>query len=226
MRCLAIFVLCLVPALATAGAWPREQGKVFLSLSHTLKGDPATMLTYGIVEESYTAVYLEYGLTAKTTVGLDAGYADGGDYTVLVFARRPVGPGTGRNIFALKAGAGTARMGNRAQSVLMAGAHWGRGLNTLFGDGWLSLETGLHYFTARGETAAKADLTLGVKPGGKNKVMLQVQAGQYPGSDAYLRLVPSVATQLRKGLHVEMGAEAGLVGDDRIGLKLGTWLEF
>jgi hypothetical protein len=53
-----------------------------------------------------------------------------------------------------------------------------------------------------------------------------VQVGDYPGSDFYLRLVPSVAREIRPGRMIELGAQFGVAGDSRVGVKLGTWLEF
>ncbi|MDJ0824830.1 MAG: hypothetical protein QNJ16_04940 [Rhodobacter sp.] len=199
---------------------------MFLSFSATAKADRTTVRQARFPQDYYYAAYLEYGLTPALTVGVDAGYGTNGDHTVLAFARHPVLQGrAGANVFALKAGAGTTRTGGQSQTLVMAGADWGRGFDTIFGDGWLSLETGLHYFTERGEVAAKADLTAGVKAGDM-KFMLQLQSGKYPGGDPYLRLVPSIAREVSAGQHVEVGLEAGLIGDDRIGVKVGAWLEF
>lgn len=226
MRGLVALLLMLLPTLAWAGAWPREVGRVFLSASATARSDRASIGAAGFPQEIFAAFYLEYGLTPNITVGLDASHDDKGDFTALAFMRRPIGRGENGHVFALKAGAGTTRTGSTTQSLVMAGFDWGRGFETGLGNGWLSLETGLYYRTGQGELAAKADLTLGLKPSDRTKLMLQVQAGQYPGGDAYLRLVPSVALQIREGAHVELGLAAGLAGDDRLGVKIGTWLEF
>lgn len=226
MRCVLLLVLTLLPALATAGAWPREAGSTFLSVSAIARADRDSLSAETFPQELWGAFYLEYGLTPKITVGIDAGYGDNGDHTILAFARYPLGAGQGAHRLALKAGAGTARMSGVPDTLVMAGFDWGRGFQTRLGDGWLSLETGLHYFLQQQGLAAKADLTLGLKPWDGTKLMLQLQAGQYPGGDPYLRLAPSVARQIRKGMHLELGLEAGIAGDDRVGIKLGTWLEF
>lgn len=181
--------------------------------------DPAVVDTYG-------SVYLEHGLTPRLTLGLDAGTDPGADGSAIVFLRRPVDFGGQTHRFAVQVGMGAARSAGGTDALLQLGASWGRGLETRFGPGWAVVDVSTLYNPARETVAAKADLTLGIRPDERTKLMLQFQSGDYPGSDPYLRVVPLVARKFGARVHVEMGARLGLAGDERVGVKLGTWLEF
>ena len=204
----------LLTASAQAGAWPREAGTTFVALSFTAKADRTTMATTGFPTDSYTALYLEHGLTPKLTLGLDAGRAKEGSYTALAFARWPFWKDTGPNV------------SGQSDTVSMLGLSFGRGLTTRFGGGWIALDTSARYRISQRNVVLKADLTLGLTVQEVTKLMLQFQAGQYPGDDTYLRIAPSVARKFGRNKYVELGLEAGVIGDSRVGLKLGTWLEF
>jgi len=225
-RVLTILTIALLPGWAFAGAWPREVGTTFVSLSFTAKGDPTTMTTTGFPQESFSTLYVEHGLMPRLTVGLDAGYSQAGDYSVLAFASRPVGPGDAKNRFALEAGAGVWDSGRQSDTVLHFGLDYGRGISTGLGDGWVAVDTAVQYRVSLQEVIYKADLTVGLATGKRTKIMMQLQAGDYPGSEAYVRLAPSITRQFGPRTQLELGLEAGVIGDSRIGLKLGTWFEF
>ncbi len=84
----------------------------------------------------------------------------------------------------------------------------------------------VHYRFGTGDIVAKTDATLGLKPRDDLKVFIQLQSGRYPDSEPYLRAVPSLAWEFSPGRHVEVGIPVGISGDDRIGLKIGGWVEF
>ena len=64
---------------ASAGAWPREEGSLFVSSLARLSWpqDTTTWTSYEPTGEYYT-LYVEYGLTERLTVGLDLGRAISG----------------------------------------------------------------------------------------------------------------------------------------------------
>ncbi|MCG6903595.1 MAG: hypothetical protein LJE68_13025 [Rhodobacter sp.] len=220
---LTVLILVACPVQLWAGAWPRDKGATFLSFTHTLSAPmdaPVQNLS------GYSTAYLERGLGRNLTLGFDGGMAAGGDYAAIVFLRRSLGSGQGRNAFALQGGLGLATSSGSASYVIEAGASWGRGMKTVLGAGWAALDTRLQYRPDQAGIVAKADLTLGFKPVERTKLMFQVQLGDYPDSDPYVRLAPSLAREIGPGRHIELGAQIGVVGDDRVGLKLGTWLEF
>ena len=220
---LAVLIIALAPALASAGAWPREVGTSFLSLSYTLSDD---MNLPGVDPDGYTALYYEYGATPRLTFGLDAGMAENGEYTAILFARRALDWALFGGRTALQAGVGAAELGGTSDTLLELGVAWGKGLETRFGGGWIGVDPKLHYFTEAQDFAAKIDITLGIKPNDRTMLILQLQAADYPGSDATLALVPSIVRKVGKRHYFELGLDVGLVNDTTAGVKLGTWLEF
>ncbi len=222
-RFAVLVALLLCPCVAGAGAWPREKGRTFLSFGATVSvpyDDP------GAPPRTYVSLYSETGLGRGLTFGIDAGMDPDQDSTAILFLRKSFGPEDRRHLLAVQAGIGATTDGAATDYLLQLGGAWGRGLETRFGRGWIALDAQALYWAEQGEVAVKADLTLGLKPVERTKLMLQVQSGQYPGSDPYVRLVPSVARKIGRRTHLEIGAEFGVTGDDRFGLKLGTWLEF
>jgi hypothetical protein len=228
MRGVLIFLwITLAPALAEAGAWAREKGSFFASTTATAVADPDdvsnTLKTYG-------SLYAEYGLGRQLTAGVDTGMEETTDYSAMFFLRKSFTLGADTNQFAVLGGLGVgstgAGVGGSSQWLTQIGFSYGRGFETRFGGGWLAFDTSATYRTGSQDVAGKADLTLGLKPTERTKLMLQLQAGQYPGSDPYLRVVPSIARKFGERVHIELGAQIGVVGDERVGLKLGTWMEF
>jgi len=217
------FALLLWPALAGAGPWAREKGSTFVSTSYSVT---TPISAPGEDLQRFGALYVERGLGHRLTFGLDAGMDGGNNHSAILFLRRTLDFGTEHSKFAYQSGIGAVNAADGYEYLVQAGASWGRGLETRFGPGWAVLDVSAQYNVAQQSVISKADLTIGIKPVERTKLILQFQAGSYPGSDPYLRLAPSVARQFGKWTHVEIGAQIGLIGDDRMGLKLGTWLEF
>jgi len=220
---LATFVTVALAGRLTAGPWPREEGKSFLSVSTSFSWPQDAL---GHDQWRYSSVYYEYGLRRRLTFGLDAGSNADGNYAAFVFLRTPILESAKPHLFSLRAGLGATGGGAGHDTVVMAGAAWGRGFESRFGGGWATLDLQAHYLVDAGELIVKADATVGVKPTDKWKVMMQVQSGSYPNNDPFLRLAPSVAWSWAPGRHLEIGGQIGLVNDDRVGLKIGTWFEF
>ena len=216
-------LLFLFPVQALAGAWSREPGSTFLSFSTTIT---SPVDNFGDDLAGTSSIYAERGMRRDLTFGIDAQMIDINSYSALVFIRRPVARALDPHRFAILAGAGVAVSGNETETILRLGAAWGRGISVRSLDGWAALDASVDYMNAQSDIAIKTDLTLGVKPNPKTKLMLQFQAGDYPGSDPYLRVAPSVAYQIDQARHLEFGLQVGLKNDDRVGVKLGTWLEF
>ena len=220
--CAALLVFVL-PFQVWAGAWPREQGSTFLSFN-TVVTSPLD--DFGNDLAGSSAVYLERGMRNDLTFGIDALMTSGNDYSAIAFLRRPVARSLDRHRIAVLAGAGVKVSGDDSDLILRLGAAWGRGITLGPVDGWAALDATADYLGDQGDIAVKADFTLGLKPTERLKLMVQLQAGDYPGSDPYLRVSPSLALQIDEKRHLELGFQVGLKNDDRAGLKLGTWLEF
>lgn len=221
-----VLIFIAVAPQALANAWPRGAGTTFVSLSYSLSADPASLGTGSFDPDGYLSLLVERGFTERLSFGLDAGMAETGDYQAVLFGSWALSAPDAPHRFAVHAGGGYSRTGAVEEPLIYAGASWGRGFDTRWGPGWAALDGKAFYRTGTGGTILKADLTIGVSPRDRLKIFAQVQAGQYPNADAYLRIVPSAAYEFAPGKHVELGLSAGVIGDTDIGVKIGTWLNF
>jgi hypothetical protein len=149
MRLPLALILCVLPSLASAGAWPRAEGETYVNLSH--EGG----------EDGWTAIYAERGVRGDRTLGIDiGGHVAGGalalrrgdlsaemDGRVMAFLRVPIAPppGTGpdwRLAGTLGVGADIEHdsTGQEVEPRIRLGLAAGRGIATDWGDGWLSAE--------------------------------------------------------------------------------------
>lgn len=233
VRAALVLGLVLLPAQAAAGAWPREDGRTFLSFGIEL-GDSA--------DGPFASLYGERGLPRRWTAVLDAGMRpDGGDATAALTLRMPVDDGSGRDRFALSFGGGIGVEDGRvladvpglgqARPFARAGAHWGRGFATAWGDGWAGVDAlaDLSIPVVDGDdpaTAWKLDATLGLRPTDRLATILQIQTGRPVAGDTYLRLQGTLVRRLGPALNVEVGAVVGLAGPDTAAARLGVWVDF
>ncbi len=222
--CLTLALIFLWSATAQAGPWMREKGAVFLSFSHS-------RFESGDHRDNETKLYLEYGLSERFTLGLDAGQGEYyGDQSAIAFLRTPIGRSDGASRLAVEMGLGAFRDDltptATPEMTLRPGLSWGRGIDTRFGSGWITVETLAERRIGEDDTAYKADTTFGLNASDNTKLIMQFQSGDYPGSDPYLRLAPSLVREFAPGRHLELGLRHGLAGETTTGVKIGTWLSF
>lgn len=141
-------LLFLLPHLAQAGAWPREAGQVYVSISQEVDFD------------GWTGLFAEYGLPRDLTIGVDIGghaarggsalfigddgTADATDGRAIVFLRAPLPIGRSHLPnwkFAVEVGLG-ADWDAAGDTVERArfGLSAGRPLTTPLGSGWLNVD--------------------------------------------------------------------------------------
>lgn len=222
----------LAPVALLAGAWPRAAGTGFASLSHWQGLGTA---------DSYTGFYVEYGLTARLTLGVDAGRSVSGDSKTVAFLRLPVMRILGGQV---AAELGYGQIGG--QNVLRPGLSWGRSITRPRWQGWLAVDTRLELGMDHHKLDEKTDFTLGLTPRHPDgrpsdwTIMVQVQTGVVdireqifllqtegikPGA-SFVRVVPSVTYRLRDGMHLEIGYFHALDGTGAQGVKLGLSTTF
>jgi hypothetical protein len=227
---LAGLVFLFAAAQASAGAWPREEGSTFLSLSYTVTTGARTLLAAMQDIRSYGSVYAEYGLTPRLTVGLDAGYGMGEDEkvgTALAFARLPVWTSAEGQRLAAELGFGLLDDDSDGRQLrIRPGLAWGRGFESRRGAGWLGLDAWAELRLPSQDVALKADATAGLKPNDDWMLIAQVQAGRYPDDGPLVRLAPSVVRRLGERTHVQLSLIGSVVGDDAMGVKLAAWFSF
>lgn len=223
----------LVPALlaaavgagaASAGPWPYAAGEGFASAAW--RGTPAT-------GTEYSALYLEYGLGRRWSVGVDAGRAIGGATKTIAFvgrarAKEAAGPRIGWQL-------GVGRIDGQAvvRPGLSIGHAFGHALGNGAHTGWVSAdglaEIGVA-FDAWGrpvvETDVKLDVTVGLSHGDDRKTVLQLQAGQEEGDPPFRRLELRRVQPLYGGTSLTLGAYRDLSDGGAGGLVVGLWQRF
>lgn len=207
-----LFCLCGLIALplartADAGPWPREAGKTFLSLSW----ERDLMRDTG-----YAAIYAEYGLTDRLTLGLDIGADPDGLSKAIAFARVPFGQSPGGMRLALEMGTGVADK----RPVMRPAMSFGRGIDMVGRSGWLTLDIRATIFQDTFDTAWESDLTLGLNATARGKAIVQLQTGQPITGDAYVKLGSSWVIQGPPGRHIEFGLVTGLKNSDALAAKI------
>lgn len=214
---------CLAGA-AHPGAWPREAGDVFVSLSQEVTDRRGQANS---TEAGFSSIYAEVGLPRRLTAGLDAGRSNHfDDWSVLLFLRRPLDDGTGANRFAVEVALGRGG-GEEPGFRIRPGLSWGRGLTTRWGNGWAGLEGRYEWRTETDDGVWKADLTLGLSGDKGQMWIMQLQSGDYPDESPYLRLTPSYVRPLGQSrTKVQLGVIYDLSGHPTHGVKLGSWLSF
>ncbi|MFZ3581817.1 hypothetical protein ACOI1H_06545 [Loktanella sp. DJP18] len=221
MRILA-FIACLsAPGTgASAGAWARDEGTLFIAAGgNFLLSDGAELPVY-----YDPTVYAEYGLTDRVTLGLDLSTADKGRIaSAFAFAAVPVGSITGANRATVSLGYGYRLNPDTTREALMRlGVSLGRGLER----GWLAADVSATIGTIDRTWRPKADFTWGRNWSDHWTSTLQVQTGQGFYDDYYAKYSPTVIYTLTDRFKINLGAVQALTGDGGSALKLETWLTF
>jgi len=209
-----VALICATPAWS--GAWLREEGTGFVSAS-------ALQQQTG---ETDAALYVEYGLRPKLTLGLmaDADMTAGqmGDGTVFVFARKPLGGAERPFEMAYELGIGTT-FGHSSDTLLRTGLSYGRGLTVGKRNGWLALDGAVEWSLGDSPDTFKLDTTVGLAVNDRFKVMMQVFLSG-AGDATSATLAPSVIWQPKPD---RPGYQIGLeYEDDAIALRVGLWKSF
>lgn len=231
MRLVAIILMMVWPSICTAGAWPREEGRVFLSFSTTSRAQviPHATQIDALAHSSEYNLYLEYGLSQRVTLGFDAMMTENASFgRAFLFGRLALGSLETPNRYAATFAIGqfidtvidTDHLDAEYMTLTRLGFHYGRGLSK----GWL----GADFFATQHEngTSLKLDATWGLKPWDKWMFIAQVQSGQPAEGDSYANFAPSAVWKLNDRYSIEVGVVQPLLDDGDIALKLGSWTEF
>jgi hypothetical protein len=221
MRRLALTAAAvLLPCMATAGAWPREEGEVFLSFG-------ANVLLSAAAERPVhydPTVYLAYGLTERWTVGLDGYTADkGAAGSLFVFTQTPIGPTDGPNRFALSFALGGVRIPTgEVEPSLRFGAHYGRGLES----GWIALDAFVVHAVGVNRQQTKLDATWGWRFADDWATVLRGEIGTGLEGDLYAKIAPSILYEVTDHVTARVGVTQALTGDEGAGLHMEVWFRF
>lgn len=223
MRSGLFFMVLMWPfwvSSADAGAWLREKGSSFTSVS------------FGSTwfRDTTNTSYLEYGLRDDLTIGADIGYAtsqkgkQSGYGTI--FMRRPLGQNKGPNQWAYELGVGAAWVGEAVLPYLKTGVSWGRGIKVRETHGWMAVDASMTWDVTSGLHLAKVDSTVGMNFTDITTGMVQFYLANLD-QKTYASIAPSLVFKPRKGqLRFQIGAESQLGNFENTAIKLGLWRDF
>jgi len=217
-------------APAAAGAWAREEGTGFASLSYTLPTDSAD------AQEGTFSAYVEYGLPWRLTAGANLDQRPVGPHVLELFLRRNVNaPDAGLQI-AVEVGfevALDAHM-DEATGVISYTAdpgqptlalHVGRGFSSPLGQGWVDLRFGLNLPGGDAERTGEIDATLGISLSDRAFATFEVWH-DFTRERSVTAVVPGAGYRLTD----RIALTARYVHDvDDIApgsVEIGAWLEF
>ncbi|WP_424927013.1 hypothetical protein [Amaricoccus tamworthensis] len=224
-----LLLMLTLPAMATAGAWPREHRSAFVSLSTNFSTAARSLDGMLVDLRNVTSLYAEYGLTPKLTVGAEAskGSGDSEEGAVgLVFARYPIWTSEGGHRFAAGFGIGLREETDfPTQWRFRPGLAWGYGFESRWGGGWLGVDASYERRIPSNTYVIKADFTAGIRPRDRWMAIFQVQSSR-EDAGTIVKLAPSVVREISERTSLQLGATAGVKGDDTLGVKLGVWFRF
>ena len=207
----------MAPQDAIAGAWLREEGKGFASVSATLDAEKQAM----------TTTYLEYGWTSRTTLGAKLETESTGMRgTGLVFMVKPVGDTNRPARLSWNIGIGAAWSEVSISPLLRAGLSWGRGISFVNRDGWLTFDASVEWDALSAQTTTRLDSTMGFALTEQSKAMLQVFFTQSPDGGS-AKIAPSWLYRPQgRNFTYQFGAELPASRSEEPKLKIGFWRDF
>jgi hypothetical protein len=223
MRWLWVLFWCFGVVTAQAGAWPRDQGAVFISIS---------------ADQTRKQIYAEYGLRGDWTLGAEVSMPRGRRLPdVTQFVHHPVWRGSGGAILSAgiavdlretTAAAMDSKLKGVAETAVRAGLFWGKGFDTRFGSGWATIEAQVERLVTtdwlEDGLAYKLDLGVGLKPSAQWMLIGQAQLWRR-GASQSLRIETSAALKLGP-THVVVSPSVGVVGVKERRVKLALWVAF
>jgi hypothetical protein len=218
----AISLACLSCGVhpAEAGAWLKEKGTGFASLS------------FGAFQndQTSTAIFVEYGLSDTTTIGIDinafVARSDVGDAFGVAFLRRSLGPTDRNSRFSYEVGVGAFWDDEQLLPAVKSAVSWGRGIQ--FGDrsGWMNVDAAYIVEPTLKNHTAKLDATAGLNFTPVTTGILELNLSQQD-SDFFSAVEPSVLIKPKSSaFQIKLGARIPMDEGDSTALKLGIWRSF
>lgn len=216
----AILLFLMVCGPATAGAWLREPGEVFLAPSYTVENQRGRTR-----ENTYSGLYAEWGLGTSLTLGADLGQPDGGEPAGVLFARLPLIETTQGIRSAFEIGIGVRDGPGTTTAFLRPGLSLGYGFGSQIGNGWMALDLSTEVDRDASFDRFKADLTLGLSASKRFKLMMQWHFENVAGIEQRTT-VPSIVWRTNERQFVQVGVLSGRGGRRTEGFKLSLWQKF
>ncbi len=218
---LSVLMLYLITAQSVAaGAWGRDVGTGFLSVTTTLRqvnGAP----------ELENSIYGEYGAWPRLTLGVDINNNPGLAGHALAFARLPLGSPERRLKMAVEMGLGGQHVAGQWDGMLRSKLSLGRGFSNRWGDGWFNVDLGAELHRPNPTPVYKLDATIGLSSGNRIRPLLQLETTYISGAPVIWSVIPSVLiTRRNKKSTWQIGVERKTALTSSLGLRIGLWRDF
>lgn len=215
----ALWFCIVVAGPAAAGAWLREKGHGFTSVS-------ATLYRFQGIYDYKTAVYAEWGMDERLTVGLDINEQPGLTGHALIFARYPLWDKASKGRFSAELGLGAHHwLGDWAMMHKLT-LSYGKGVHTSWGDGWLAIDTAWEQRRGTRTDIYKLDLTVGLSTARRIDPMLQVETSYVLDHRLFWTVTPSLLIDGGKGKTWVLGLEHKSDLPGGLNIKFSLWREF
>ena len=220
MRFILFIVFAALVQSATAGPWLREKGKGFIS----------TSVTGNYYFDTTNQIFLEYGLTDKTTVIADVSFLrprfaiGGGNATLSI--RRALTKLDATSKWAYELGVGAGWVGDDVLPNIRTALTWGRGVKWGEKNGWATVEASGLWDVTYGQHVMKLDSTIGMNFTDVTAVMLQLYTARFE-SGSIATIAPSIIlTHKKSKFRLQIGAESQIGNRENSAIKLSLWRDF
>ncbi|MFK7753998.1 MAG: hypothetical protein AB8B51_15815 [Sedimentitalea sp.] len=214
-----IAALWMSASAATAGAWLRGEGSGFLSLGATARHDGAQWLRE-------FAVYADYGLRPRLSVGLDLNDSPGAAGHALVFVRLPIIADDRPFKLATELAIGGHHQSNQWFGMLKASLAYGRGFESKWGAGWLAVETAVERRFGAADPIFKLDANIGLSQGSGPRPLFKIETAYIPGKPLLWAVSPALMFDTPNGNTWVVGLEHRNDGTPKYGISLNYWRRF
>ncbi|RYH02166.1 hypothetical protein EU805_09910 [Salipiger sp. IMCC34102] len=221
MKSISLAILLILAAtMLRAGAWPREEGDLFIAAGGNFLLSEGARLP---VHYDPT-LYAEYGFSPRLTLGTDLHTADAGRiFSTFVFAMTPFGDPEADLRRMAGFGLGYRQNNDGTEEALIRPA---LSLGQSTGSGWLAFDGTVTYGTEVRTWRPKADFTWGHNWTDRITTTFQIQTGTGFTGDHYAKISPTVIWTVNDRVKLNLGAVQALTGDRGSALKFETWLNF
>ena len=212
-----LYVLTL-PATGHAGAWMRENGESFLSVSVALRHS-----AIGTGRE--VDVYFDHGFAPRLSGGLAVFEDSGRSGHVMGFLRFPL-PTRDRSHLGLELALGVYHQQGTIGPVYKEGAAWGRGFRWGSGEGWFNVEAAFEHRIGQPEPFLKLDATIGRSTGARLRPMVKANATHIDGQPLIWSVAANLMIDTRRDMTWIVGLERKQAGGSSTALNIGIWRRF
>lgn len=219
---LAILFFLLDVSTATAGAWLREKGTGFSSIT-----------TSGTLSRDFSeTTYWEYGVRDDLTLGVEAAFftfASGAQSgSGMVFLRRPIGKRDRPSVWAYELSMGADWSGVAVRPNIRGALSWGRGYQLRQLNGWMAVDGSIKLDVYDASHTIKIDSTVGLNFNDRFSGMIQVFHANTANSTA-TSIAPSFVVKPIKSkpnIRLQIGGGTELGDVINTGFKISFWREF